>query len=547
MRRILFAAMMLMMMACGDKAPEEPLPPSGPAASGVASDGPRVALVIGNARYDHANRLENPPRDARLVAQALEKAGFKTIGVETDLGVAAFRRALRNFRTQAQGAQVALVYYAGHGLEGAGRNWLIPTDARLASEYDLTDEAISLEQVMEALKGADLRVAILDACRDNPLGRSWARGTRAVARGLAAVEADDVLVIYAAAPGQTASDGKGSANSPFAASLARRLPEPGLAIQLLGGAVRDDVLGATNGAQRPFVSASITGTPFVLVPGDSETERLRRELDTVRKAAASVPAAAGVSPAPTVSVAAPSAAAAFVKAQTDDTWRAYAQFRTTYAGSPETQRAFAPMQRRLAQWVVEEDMLYDSYLAAREDIALREAPLPDSGVVTSVRAGSILRANIPPFALSTEGGKAAWVAFVVQRDSQRHLAFAPMRHLRDLTAAEEAAASNRAAAVTPVFFLKWPECPSPDTSVTREIIPARGYRGSFRYLVATNGTVPTAELIESIGNSPQLDRLLMDRFKALRCTPARRYDGEVMSFRMPSTEVVYNPGIGSLR
>jgi uncharacterized caspase-like protein len=243
---------------------------STPAAAQAPQSPPkRVALVIGNAVYASANRLANPPNDARLVANALRSAGFQTVDARSDLGVQAFGRALRDFRVQANGAQVALIYYAGHGIEGSGKNWLIPVDATLATEYDLTYEAISLEQVMDALTGADLRVVILDACRDNPLGRSWTRNTRAVARGLAPVEADDVLVIYAAAPGMTAADGQGSANSPFASALARRLPEPGLAIQLLGGRVRDDVLSATSSRQRPFVSASITGEPFYLVSGAS--------------------------------------------------------------------------------------------------------------------------------------------------------------------------------------------------------------------------------------------------------------------------------------
>lgn len=227
----------------------------------------RVALVIGNANYQHAGRLANPLSDTRLVAGALRQAGFQTIDAHADLGHQAFGRALRDFRSKASGANVALVYFAGHGIEGNGKNWLIPTDAKLNSEYDLVYEAINLDQVTEALAGARMRVVILDACRNNPLGRSWTRGSRVVGQGLAPIEVDDVLVIYAAAPGQTASDGVGASNSPFAAALARRLPEPGLPLQLLGGMVRDDVIRATGDRQRPFVSASITGTPYYLVPG----------------------------------------------------------------------------------------------------------------------------------------------------------------------------------------------------------------------------------------------------------------------------------------
>lgn len=245
----------------------------------------RVALVIANAAYAHASQLGNPPNDARLVSQALARAGFQTIVARSDLSVAAMRTTLRDFRTQAAGAQVALVYYAGHGIESGGRNWLIPTDAKLASDLDLIDEAIDLDRVLSDVAGADLRVVILDACRDNPFGRSWRGGTRTLTRGLGAVDVDDVLVIFAAAPGQQAADGTGG-NSPFATALARRLPEPDLAIQLLGNVVRDDVLAATANQQRPFVSQSMTGTAFALVAGPNTMLRdAERELAETRRQA----------------------------------------------------------------------------------------------------------------------------------------------------------------------------------------------------------------------------------------------------------------------
>lgn len=228
----------------------------------------RVALLIGNADYASASMLDNPRNDVRLVADSARKAGFETITVKQDLGIREFQQALRDFRRLADGAEVAMVYYAGHGMEGNGRNWLIPTDAGLASDRDLPYEAITLDQVMEAIDGATLRMVVLDACRNNPFGRGWRSGTRAVSRGLGSIEADDVLVIYAAAPGQVAADGSGG-NSPFARALANRLVEPGLPVQMLGGAVRDDVLAATGGQQRPFVSASITGKAFYLVRADA--------------------------------------------------------------------------------------------------------------------------------------------------------------------------------------------------------------------------------------------------------------------------------------
>ena len=233
--------------------------------AGSSVEAKKVALIIGNAEYQNTSPLENAGNDANLVADAARKAGFDEVVVALDQSVDDFRQTLRRFREQADGADVALVYYAGHGLEGQGENWLVPTDAELNSSFDLPFETINLNRLMETVSGAQVRVVVLDACRNNPFANSWRAGSRAVARGLAGIDVDDVLVIYAAAPGQTASDGEGG-NSPFAMSLAARLPEADLPLQLLGGSVRDDVLKATGGKQRPFISASITGTPIYLTP-----------------------------------------------------------------------------------------------------------------------------------------------------------------------------------------------------------------------------------------------------------------------------------------
>jgi hypothetical protein len=234
------------------------------AAPALAADR-KVALIIANGAYANTSQLANPANDGALVAASARKAGFATVTIVRDLSLTGFQRALRDFRDAAAQADVAMVYYAGHGIEGAGKNWLIPVDAQLKSDLDLPYEAIDLDRVMESISGAKVRMVVLDACRNNPFGRSWKSGTRAVTRGLGGIDVDDVLVIYAAAPGQTASDGTGG-NSPFAKSLAVRMVQPDLPIQLLGGAVRDDVLAETGGVQRPFVSASITGTPVYLVP-----------------------------------------------------------------------------------------------------------------------------------------------------------------------------------------------------------------------------------------------------------------------------------------
>ncbi|WP_082660123.1 caspase family protein [Sphingopyxis sp. H050] len=231
----------------------------------TAAEARKVALIIGNSDYANTSRLVNPANDIKLVAASARSAGFDDVTIAANLSVNDFQKAMRDFRVKAEGAEIAMVYYAGHGIEAQGKNWLIPTDAGLKSDLDLPYEAVNLDRVMESVSGAQIRMVILDSCRNNPFGRSWKSGTRAVQTGLAGVEADDVLVIFAAAPGQTAADGTG-VNSPFAASLARRLPQPDLPVQLLGGAIRDDVLAATEGRQRPFVSASITGTPVYLVP-----------------------------------------------------------------------------------------------------------------------------------------------------------------------------------------------------------------------------------------------------------------------------------------
>jgi Caspase domain len=194
---------------------------------------------------------------------------------------------------------VALIYYAGHGLEIDGRNWLVPVDATLADERDLPFQGIDLDVVLATVSGAKgLRVVVLDACRDNPFTRSIRRvsGTRGLAsRGLADIEVTGTLVLYAQRAGQTALDGTGvGADSPFATAFAARLPERGVDIRLLVSQVRDDVLAATDGKQEPFSYGSLPGVSLELVPetpnpgaprGDSELQAFN-EATTQNSAAA---------------------------------------------------------------------------------------------------------------------------------------------------------------------------------------------------------------------------------------------------------------------
>lgn len=230
--------------------------------------GRRVALVIGNSAYASQGTLANPGPDSRLVADALRKVGFAVIPVN-DAGKQAMERALRDFSRQADGAEVALVYYAGHGMEANGVNWLLPVDATLADERDLSFEGISLDAVLATVERArGLRMVVLDACRNNPFTRSMRRApssTRAVTRGLADVEVTGTLVVYSARAGTVALDGQGQANSPFASAFARRATEAGVDVQIAMRRVRDDVLAATGRAQEPFSYGSLPGVALELV------------------------------------------------------------------------------------------------------------------------------------------------------------------------------------------------------------------------------------------------------------------------------------------
>lgn len=230
----------------------------------------RVALVIANAGYKAVPRLPNPANDGPAVATALRAAGFTTVTVLSDLDQQGMRRALQTFAGAARDADVAVVYYAGHGMEMGGVNYLLPVDARLATNGDVQFEAVPLDLVMQAVGGARrLGLVMLDACRNNPFaaGMQMTGGaTRAVGRGLSRVEPlNNTLVVFAAREGTTADDGTGD-HSPFAAALIRRLPSAGVEVSLLFRQVRDDVLRDTANRQQPFVYGSLGGDPLYFVP-----------------------------------------------------------------------------------------------------------------------------------------------------------------------------------------------------------------------------------------------------------------------------------------
>jgi tetratricopeptide (TPR) repeat protein len=241
-----------------------------PAAGATVALGRRVALVIGNGNYARFGALPNPKNDAAKMADTLRKIGFAEVTLVEDATNQDFNAALQNFATAADGADWAVIYYAGHGIEVSNTNYLIPVDAKLASDRDVTFETVPLDRVMAASEGAKgMRLVILDACRDNPFAAAMARktATRSVSRGLSRVEPDGgTLVVYAAKAGQVAQDGDGG-NSPFVTALTSNLQKPNVEIGKLFRLVRDDVMKATNRQQEPFTYGSLPGEDFIFNPG----------------------------------------------------------------------------------------------------------------------------------------------------------------------------------------------------------------------------------------------------------------------------------------
>jgi hypothetical protein len=214
----------------------------------------RVALIVGNSNYRSVARLPNPEKDASAMAALFKDAGFDTVVEANNAGNLDFKRAIRKFEDAAAASDIAVIYYAGHGIEFGGVNYLIPIDAKLASDRDVDDETVSLNRLLDAVEGAKrLRLIVLDACRDNPFIASMKRIHSS--RGIA----------YAAKAGSTAEDGDG-AHSPFTTALLDNLIVPGLDIRLALGRVRDEVMKMTNGRQEPFVYGSLGGAIVSIIP-----------------------------------------------------------------------------------------------------------------------------------------------------------------------------------------------------------------------------------------------------------------------------------------
>jgi len=239
-----------------------------------AADGDkRIALVIGIGGYQYAPALPNPQNDARAIGAALRKLDFE-VEEAFDLDNRGFAGRLRDFGVRASAADVAVVFYAGHGLQVRGQNYLLPSDARLERERDLVYEAMPLNLILGELSQArKLGVLILDACRNNPFADRLSRSNagalreRDVSAGLARIDdtPSDTLVALATRADALAEDGSTS-HSPYTDALLKNFEVPGLELGLFFRRVRDNVMEATQGRQEPFIFGSLGATPFYFNP-----------------------------------------------------------------------------------------------------------------------------------------------------------------------------------------------------------------------------------------------------------------------------------------
>jgi tetratricopeptide (TPR) repeat protein len=242
-----------------------------PQVPGGAATTRRIALIIGNGAYKNVHQLDNPPRDAKLIADTLHEVGFQAVTLANDLTRDKFFETLHAFAREAEKADWAVVYYAGHGLEIGGVNYLVPVDAKLTTDHDAETEAVALEQVIAAVGGArKLHLVMLDACRDNPFAPGMQRtiALKLVDKGLSNIEPSaGFMVVYAAKHGETALDGEG-VDSPFAVAVAHDIKEPHVEVRKLFDIVRDDVWVASKHQQQPFIYGSPPGREdFYFVAG----------------------------------------------------------------------------------------------------------------------------------------------------------------------------------------------------------------------------------------------------------------------------------------
>ena len=238
----------------------------------------RVALVVGNSKYISVNVLPNAGNDARATARTLRAIGFD-VAEGLDLDRNGMERLIREFLRGAANARVALFFYAGHGLQVDGRNYLLPVDAKLESPSDLSFETIGLDSFLENLNGSSrANIIILDACRNNPFAATYASrfgATRSILSGLAGYSnlGTGTLIAFSTAPGAVAADGNGP-NSPFTRALARHMRTPGLEVRQMLTRVRANVAAETQGRQIPWDNSSLLGEVYLAGLGKPDQQRV---------------------------------------------------------------------------------------------------------------------------------------------------------------------------------------------------------------------------------------------------------------------------------
>ncbi len=228
----------------------------------------RVALVLGNGKYQNVPELENPSNDAQDLAQALRGVGFDVIE-QHDATRASMSKAVHDFSDRLTGADVALFFYAGHGLQMNGENYLLPVDAQIQNAADVRLNSIHLSDIQQEMESdGHTNIIILDACRNNPFADKLAQLGRSIgSRGLMRMDAEGqgLLIIYSTQPNHIASDGAGR-NSPFTAALLKHIATPGLEVRQMVSRVRGDVLAATDKKQTPWDSSSLVGDVYLTEP-----------------------------------------------------------------------------------------------------------------------------------------------------------------------------------------------------------------------------------------------------------------------------------------
>jgi uncharacterized caspase-like protein len=269
-RLVAIAALSLVFLLAGSFLPTGSRVADADRQAPVAATPKRVALVIGNSAYRYTPKLENPKNDATDIGAALKKLGFEVID-GFDLDKAGFERKIRDFAAALKGAEVAVFFYAGHGLLVSDQNYLVPIDAQLTTASALDFEMVRLDLVHRTMeREAQTSILFFDACRDNPLARNLARamGTRSaeIGLGLAAVQSGvGTLIGFSTQPGKVALDGKGR-NSPFAGALVRQLGTSNDDLSAILIAVRNDVMKETDRKQVPWEHSALTGRFFFNPP-----------------------------------------------------------------------------------------------------------------------------------------------------------------------------------------------------------------------------------------------------------------------------------------